>query len=40
MSNMYGLDWLDRRKTVDIVEDRGILHAVENNIFLEHETDK
>jgi hypothetical protein len=36
---MYGLDWLDRRKTVDIVEDRGILHAVER-IFLEHEREQ
>lgn len=39
LTDMRGLHWLDRRKAVDEVEDRGILHGGKEH-FLEHETEK
>jgi hypothetical protein len=31
LSNVYGLHWLDRRKTIDIVKNRRILQPIAKN---------
>jgi hypothetical protein len=39
MGDVYGLHWLDRRKAIDIVENRWILHP-EAKIHVNHWTKK